>query len=357
MNKSSNTLFSDPYARAVFILCAVLFCLILFILLGGARALYAISSPPSSPEVEIQVEDLAQSAEIIPESAPELYTNGILLSPISGSEDLRDAVYMRKLYSAWTKDGTSHMQGACTDGTTIWVGWSEPYVLMKIHIITRKVELYRYSDSDWPFGHINDMTYNPNTNRLYIVSYFSDVPSTYGNLAVVDPETFEVEKMLTLRKDKKAYSFHGIAYDRLHNQYILTSAGDQYDFWDADFNYLKSVSVTRYESDTLQGIETDGSYIYRGLWRNFEKNTIAVYDYNGNSLRLIDVPISGDETEFQDIMYDWNGNWYINTADYDAEKNLAGCSFYYIGMQDAVNYEHVEQFQAMLEDFLLKGTE
>ena len=67
MSKSSNTLFFDPYARAVFILCATLFCLILFVVLGGARALYALFSPVS-PEIEIQVEDLVQSAEIIPET-------------------------------------------------------------------------------------------------------------------------------------------------------------------------------------------------------------------------------------------------------------------------------------------------
>lgn len=343
----------DRYIPAVLTLCALMILFILFVLFGGVRALYAVvQSSHVNTLTDSDAQEGSSSAIIIPDSAQDSIQRGYMISPIRSTNDLRDEVFLHKLYSGWTKSDENHMQGACTDGTTIWVGWSVPHLLMKFDISTRKINIFRYKDDEWVFGHINDMTYNPNTNKLYIASYDLNDSKTSGNLAVLDASTLEYEETLSLTHQGERLSFHGIAYDRIHDQYILATSGEQYTFLDSNFQFVNSISVMRYESDTLQGIETDGEHIFRCLWRDNDRNLISVYDLSGAFLRLIEVPVSGKDTELQDIMYDWKGNWYINTADYDRRNNLAGASFYYVGLLNGIDYHRAEQFLSMIQNFL-----
>ena len=336
---------------AVVLLCTVLMLLVLFVVFGGARYLYTNVIPnhasrrsPSPAEISDAYHALISYRE-----DPARY---IVPSPFSGSDDLLEKASLYQIYTEKTDSSYSHMQGACTDGKYLWIGWSVPKMIMKIRLLTNEIETFRYTDETWAFGHINDMTYNPNTNELLVCAYWQDEPETAGNLAILDADTLDLKRVVSVHKNQKPLAFHGIAYDRLHDRYILATSGTTYDLIDSSFHYLDTIKVTRHENDTLQGIETDGTYLYRSLWGDFEKNRISVYDLDGNFIRLVNVPLSGYETELQDILYDWNGNWYINTADYDRTEELAGASIYYLGLQNSVDYEKVMQFQSALKMIL-----
>ena len=345
---------SDPFQVTLLVLCAVLFFLVFFVLSGGVRFLYSFfnSSPARSYEFILPLSEHSAMTPFDFDSSKDSYTGSILHSPFAGADDIREELFLRKLYTYSTNSSLSHMQGACTDGTYLWFGWETPRMIMKMHILTRKVTAVSYDESSWVYGHINDMTYNPKTNELLISAYYPGNPSTFGNLAILDADTLNLKQMISVQKNDRVLAFSGIAYDRLHDCYILASAGNNYDFLDSSFQWYDSVHVTRYEDDTLQGIETDGRYIYRCLWRESEKNLISVYDLSGSFVRFTEIPISGYDTELQDLMYDWEGNWYINTADYDRITELAGCSLYYVGMQSSADYNEVDRFFSFLETAL-----
>ncbi|MBQ9662841.1 MAG: hypothetical protein IJV40_06790 [Oscillospiraceae bacterium] len=343
----------DSIEYVLLTICTILLMMILFVLFGGARILY--SRLTSGPEAQMNAAAIAFARSHEHGKSIPADLKYIPPSPFARVDDLLGEILLSEIYAYQTDSGQSHMQGACTDGTSLWFGWDNPHMIMKIQLLTGEVTSVSYDERAWIFGHINDMTYNPNTDELVICSYVSEKPATYGNLAVLDADTLNCKQRITVRKDGKMLPFFGIAFDRLHNHYILAGAENSYHFLDSGFQWLNTIYVKRYESDTRQGLETDGSYIFHSLWHNFESNLISVYDMKGNFVRFVDVPLSGYETELQDIMYDWHGNWYINTADYDREKNLAGCSLYQAYMQSSVDLDQVQKFQALLQKFLLSA--
>ena len=337
----------DPFIKALLVLCIVLSAVILFVLFGGVRFIYSTLGSPMVAKSLAQENYLAARAQ---HSGWRGTSEGeIMTTAISDSSDLREELFSHLVYSSGT-GGISCIQGACTDGTYIWAGWSEPYMLMKLHILTRKAEIKLFDESDWHYGHMNDMTYNPETGKLYISSYGTG-SGTSGDIAVVDADTLQYESTIHLTRDGKTVPLHGIAYDRIHRCFITTSSGSRYDFFDQDFQYLKSISTQRFESDVLQGIETDGAYIYRSLFnRGGVNDHIAVYDMEGNFVKLVNVPAFDVTTELEDIMYDWKGNWYINTIDSPDTLGIYteySCS--YIGMLSAVDYSQMDRLLSMLE--------
>ena len=270
-----------------------------------------------------------------------------LLTPFRSSDDYRDELYTYEIYRENAGNGETHMQGACTDGTYIWVGWSNPCMLIKMCILTREITRIQYAPDDWPYGHFNDITYYPAANELFVVAR-TDEKTNGGKIVVLDAESLKPKSSFTLRQDGKELAVSGIAYDRLNDFFIFVNRNSGgtgkvvFSFFDSSFHFIRSVVTERREAFSHpQGIETDGKYIYRSLWNYFDRNAISVYDFSGNFVKLIDVPISGNGAELQDIMYDWNGSWYINTADYHDE--IAGSTFYYAGLQETADYSQMER--------------
>ncbi len=248
-------------------------------------------------------------------------------------------------------------QGACTDGDHIWAGWSSPLELLLVSPLSFEAYSRSFSDSDWVFGHANDFTYNPDTNRLYVCSYHEDDFGYSGNIAVVNPETLLVESIIKLQRENKMCPVHGIAYDRIHRQYITAtrdSSGCGYAVFNENFEYLYTIMTERQESYVLQGIETDGSFIYRALCNPAGKNYVAVYGYDGTLIKLITVPVSGGALELEDIFYDWRGNWYLNFSDH--ESPVGGCALAYAGLQVNVDYNQIEQFYDLWRKVLFKNS-
>ena len=280
----------------------------------------------------------------------------LLLNPVSGSSDLRDTAWTERVYNEIAYGETFfQLQGACSDGIHIWAGWSSPYAITRYTILTGAIEFFYYADRDWPFGHINDMTYNPDTGKLYIVSYDPDAYSTSGSICVVDPETLHVDDIIQLKRNGKMCPVHGIAYDRLNRRYVTAtrdSRGRGYDIFDEEFRYLETVMTERHEDYIVQGIETDGQYIYRSLSEPGGQNHLVVYDFDGHFLKMITIPVDSSKLELEDILYDWQGNWFLAYADHEHQNG--GFALDYVGLLDRVDYTQVSRFFGMVKRWLLK---
>ena len=259
-----------------------------------------------------------------------LFTRAVPAARAASVRSYPETAFVYPVYSVRTEvNGVRHqMQGACTDGRYIWGGWNNRRIITRLDITTMELQTREFTEEEWVCGHINDMAYNPNTNLLYVVGYDTNDFSTRGNIAMFDPITLEYRGMIRLRHDGEMIPINALTYDRINDRYIVSrpgEAGNNYVFLDADFRYVGELLLERDEVFTIQGIETDGKYLYRSLWDRNSSNYITVYDMGGRFLAQIDTGVSGKDMELEDIMYDWNGTWLLNYAFRDG----TGGSFFY----------------------------
>lgn len=246
------------------------------------------------------------------------------------ASNLRDEAYLKQLLS----ESGGSMQGSCTDGLYIYYIYHNTNILKKYNLATGEVTSHSYESG--LYGHANDMTYNPNTDRIYIT-----VMDDNATIAVVNPSTLEQESTFTLYGEGGALQpSHGIAYDRINNRYVFAGAsttgiyGRQYTVTDANFNFVKKIMTPQSETYTIQGIETDGYLIYRALWdKTGNTNYVTAYDYDGNFVKTIHIPNSN---ELETIMQDWQGNWYCNF------NKSSGGSLFICGLHK-IPYENIER--------------
>ena len=220
------------------------------------------------------------------------------------------------------------MQGACTDGRYIWAGLNHRHILVRLDTHTWEVQTREFAEEEWLCGHINDMAYNPNTNRIYVVGYDPGDWSTRGNIIVFDAITLEYRGTIRLRRSGEMLPINSIVYDRSRDQYIVSlagMAGKDNVVLDSGFQPIGPLTLVRAETLTLQGFDTDGTFLYRTVWNQNTGNFITVYDMSGRFLGQIDTGIPCQDVELEDIMYDWNGAFYLNCSHRDG----TGGSFYY----------------------------
>ena len=251
--------------------------------------------------------------------------------------DFKDIAYLKRLYL----QSTGTVQGACTDGTYIYYGFSNLNSIIKYNILTKEVTTQSYDSG--LLGHANDMTYNPNEKKIYVT-----VMDSAGTILAINADDLSDYSTFALTDSSgNVIKTYGIAYDRENNQYITADSGTDgknYSFFDSSFNYVKTVTITRNESMTIQGIETDGEYLYRSLWDDTNnRNYIQVWTFGGTYLKQIELL---DATEVETIMNDWNGNWYatFNTTG-------GGGKLYYLNFHKTAEFGTVEQLHKVLDAY------
>ena len=254
-----------------------------------------------------------------------------------------EKAYTLLMYSVRTPvNGVKHqMQGACTDGRYIWAGWNNRRTITRLDTTTWEMQTREFSPEDWVCGHINDMAYNPNTNIVYVVGYDPDDYSTRGNIAMFDPITLEYKGMIHLSHKGEMIPINSMVYDRLGDRYIVSLAGRSGQdnvILDSNFKYVGPLTLERAETITLQGFDTDGVYLYRSIWSKNASSYITVYDMSGRFIAQIDTGIPGNKMELEDIMYDWNGAWYLNYSHRDG----TGGSFYYTQLKPEEDHSLLE---------------
>lgn len=173
--------------------------------------------------------------------------------------------------------------------------------------------------------HANDITYNSKLsyidtdgvtkNGLLVISYCGNYNESKYYIGFMDRDTLELvdpsiisgiewnEEYCTVNTEEKyvklSTQITNIAYNQTRNQYVAGISGTHHiQVFDGNFKPLKTISVfnsTEAKSYTAQGIEADDGYIYflfsAGSAEGYQKNMIAVYDWDGNFINLIETDI------------------------------------------------------------------
>lgn len=229
-----------------------------------------------------------------------------------------NTAYMRllKTISAGT------VQGACTDGTYIYYIIISLNELHKYNIFTGEDTYITYTSG--LYNHANDMTYNPNTEKIYIATM-----QTNDSLRIVNPSTLADEGAISLKNGNGTIiSVSGIAYNRDTNSYIASS-GSNYYFYDSGFNYVSTRTYDHGSEWTYQGLECDGNYIFRPIWQT-GANAVDILTHSCVYVGQIELP---NNTEVETLINNWDGVWYTNF-----NTPGAGGGLYFLGLYQNIDY-------------------
>ena len=148
------------------------------------------------------------------------------------------------------------------------------------------------------YGHANGMTYNPNTEKLYLASM-----NDTGEVFVFDKSFNLVDTLYARDANGNVFTCWNIAYDRNSEQFITIAGyeGGCIRFFDNSFNYVTQNLFTFDNwGATRQDLETDGTYLYGVSWN---PNKIFVLDFQGNVIK--EIGNSAFTGEPESLCYDW----------------------------------------------------
>ena len=200
-------------------------------------------------------------------------------------------------------------QGGCTDGTYIY-----QMVFDSTALETGKILKYRISDgsyttksfnvSDIPFGHGNDMAYNPNNGRLYVCTMDAD-----GSVIVLDSSDMSYINTVYLKNgSNNPFNVRQFCFNRENNCFYASADAVNLFVYNQQFEYQTTVVLPPHPDATHQSMETDGEYFYR---LTYNPNYIDVATIEGDFVKTINLSISGEP---ESIMYNWlNGEFYVGT--------------------------------------------
>lgn len=119
----------------------------------------------------------------------------------------------------------------------------------------------RVSDTNWEHG--NGMTYNPNTNEIYVALYTDMIEGNKGCIYVMDPATLAYKRTVKISDE---FNILGIDYMEDTDQYVIqTNADGGYSFkiLDADFQIVEDLGsyANTAKGHNFQDLVVDGDYI------------------------------------------------------------------------------------------------
>ena len=176
--------------------------------------------------------------------------------------------------------------------------------------------IYKYSTDNWKLvkrsgvlmlAHANDITYDPNTNRLFVAHCYVD--ST--KISIIDADTLKL--VGTIHTDAGVYA---LDYHAESNTFIggQGKSGTIFFKYNPQGNRLLTYSRISPTSTQMitQGICRDDQYAYHVMFSNSSVepyNTIIIYDLEGKKLaHNVRLSISGQEPENISLV---NGTFYI----------------------------------------------
>ena len=198
-----------------------------------------------------------------------------------------------------TSDGFTVAQGAVSDGKYGYFIQANPsYNLNGVNKEACKVikvdmttwEIVQVSDA-LDVCHGNGMGYNSKINKLVI----SHNKPEYQKISVVDPETLQVEKVVTIDR-----AIQSIAYNAKRDQYVVRISGSwNFAILDADFNEVAYYETGMKTPLGSQCMTCDDDYIYMldsGVTKMPGVECFTVYNWEGKYLGVYVIP-SMQETE------------------------------------------------------------
>ncbi len=229
---------------------------------------------------------------------------------------------------------TGQTQGSCIDDDgNIYTIHNTTGKITKYNIYTKTETVYNFTAN--AYGHANDATYNPNTGYIYVVSM-----NNTGEVYVLDPENNMelVDTVYAVNEYNVAYAPWNIAYNRTLERFVLLAVDTIYLYND---DFILTDSSQNYDpttwTQTGQGMETDGKYIY-GV--SYNPNVFHVWDYNGTFIMNIDASALNGEPET--LIYDWN------TGCYFVQQMKSGADIYFVKMQQFYTKDEIDAFEQMI---------
>ena len=168
------------------------------------------------------------------------------------------------------------------------------------------------TSSELNTSHGNDMTYF--NNKLYL----ANTNANPNEIILINPSTLNVERTISIK-----YGATAISYNKKLNQFITRRKNEwsTFDFYDINFNYIKTNNPNGVTFDTVQCIDSDDSYIYCPCSDVNFGNSVVVFDLNGNFVKRM-----GSNT-MSEIEHMTNFNGYFITGYYKNGSNfLAICT-------------------------------
>ena len=180
---------------------------------------------------------------------------------------------------------------------------------------------YLSSSSELAISHANDMQYY--NGKIYLCNT-NTIPT---EIIVINPTSLTIENTINIK-----YGATAISFNKKLNQFITRRKDIRgvFDFYDVNFNYIKSSEVTGITYDTVQGIDSDNDYIYELCSNEGFGNSIVVYDLKGNFIKRIGSNVMSEIEHMSnfDVYYITgyykNGSNFLSISTIRTDKRLTG---------------------------------
>ena len=203
-------------------------------------------------------------------------------------------------------------------------------------------------------GHCNDMTYNPNTNKIYVCTARGSAPAP-NQLAIINANTLEFEGYQTLAAPPSNTNAWEIAYDVENDLYVALHS-DYIQVFDADFNLVSENALTtpywsnanyvsghsKQCSEIRNGHLYVATYCRNGYAANVDCCTVIIMDYEGNTISsfIVDGMVHEEVEAIINIdgilyftFYGYSGNYIVKACSPQTKANIVtGTSLYNAGM-------------------------
>ena len=180
---------------------------------------------------------------------------------------------------------------------------------------------YVSSSTELPISHANDMQFY--NGKIYLCNT-NTIPT---EIIVINPTSLTIENNINIK-----YGATAITFNKKLNQFITRRKNGRgiFDFYDVNFNYIKSSEVTGVTYDTVQGIDSDNDYIYELCSNEGFGNSIVVYDLKGNFIKRIgsnvmsEIEHMSNYNDYYITGYYKNGSNFVGVSTLRTDKRLTG---------------------------------
>ena len=164
-------------------------------------------------------------------------------------------------------------------------------------------------------GHSNDLTYNSQSNCLYL----AHGQSQGTILTIISCDNMEVVKDITIPVGAGA-----ITYNSSRKIYAVSQGGTSLHFLDESFQVIQSFTRESVTGYTAQGMGSDDSYIYFPM-SGTNDNIIVVYDWSGKYVTTLTLNTASES----ETLFYTNGKYYISFLSAGASLFELMSDFYY----------------------------
>lgn len=184
--------------------------------------------------------------------------------------------------------------------------------------LIEKISLSTYqvtsSSSSYNYGHVNDATYNPTTQKIYLTPMLTNAGQDKNLVYVLNKDSFAKESEIHIGNDN-SISVYGIAYDSTNDIYYVAMSNSIMAKLDNNFNIISTYSFNPYSLPitVFQNLE-----VYNEKLFLVYNDKLTIYDINGTMIKSIAMDSSIETDGFVSIS---GGNFLVGKIYQSALNN------------------------------------